>query len=146
VVAEDLSRRLPARFGKTMNRRLTAWTRGVTAEALKNVSERRGSVLVLVNAAYTSQVDPATGALASRRGDRLHCESGVVWDADHAAAINILHRYGDPDIALHTPHTRVKQILRERTDRQRARLPALDSSRASRRRRAKYPSPLNHER
>ena len=117
------------KLSKNMNRRLAAWTKGVTAEALTNVSERRGSALVLVNAAYTSQVDPGSGSLAVRRGDRLHCASGVVWHADHAAAVNILHRHGDPDIALHTPHKRVKQILQERTDRQRIRLPIQDSSR-----------------
>jgi hypothetical protein len=51
-----------------------------------------------------------------------------VWQADHAAAINILRRRGDPDITLFTPHKRVKQILQERTDRQRIRLPIQDSS------------------
>ncbi|WP_205650514.1 RNA-guided endonuclease TnpB family protein [Actinoplanes solisilvae] len=131
VVAEDLTKTFAGRkkLSKNMNRRLAAWTKGVTAEALQNVSERRGSALVLVNAAYTSQVDPDSGSLVVRRGDRLHCASGVVWQADHAAAVNILYRHGDPDIALHTPYKRVKQILQERTDRQRARLPAQDSSR-----------------
>jgi transposase len=130
VIAEDLTRVFAARkyLGKNTNRRLAAWTKGLTAEALSSVSERRGSVLVLVNAAYTSQADPSTGTLGVRKGDRLHCESGDVWDVDHAAAINILHRAGDPDITLFTPHTRVKQILQERSDRQRARLPAQDPS------------------
>jgi IS605 OrfB family transposase len=133
IVAEDLTKTFAGRkrLGKNMNRRLAVWTKGVTAEALKNVSERRGSALVLVNAAYTSQVDPGSGSLAVRRGDRLHCASGVVWQADHAAAVNILQRHGDPDIALYTPHQRVKQILQERTDRQRIRLPIQDSSRAA---------------
>jgi hypothetical protein len=53
----------------------------------------------------------------------------VVWQADVNAAINILHRHGDPDITLHTPHTRVKQIVQERADRHRTRLPVQDSSR-----------------
>ena len=130
VVAEDLTRVFAARrnLGRNMNRRLTAWTKGLTAEALRNVSERRGSALVLVNAAYTSQADPLTGALGVRKGDRLHCASGDVWDVDWCAAINILQRASDPDITLFTPHTRVKQILQERTDRQRARLSAQDSS------------------
>ena len=108
------------------------WTKGLTAEALKSVPERRGSALVLVNAAYTSQADPRTGALGVRRGDRLYCPGGDVYQADHAAAINILQRASDPDITLFTPHTRVRQILRERADRQRARLPAPDSSPAAR--------------
>ena len=129
IVAEDLTRTFAGRnYGRNWNRRLTAWTKGLTAEALSSVPERRGSALVLVNAAYTSQVDPLTGTLGVRKGDRLHCASGDVWDADHAAAINILQRASDPGIALFTPHTRVKQILQERADRQRARLPAQDSS------------------
>jgi IS605 OrfB family transposase len=129
VVAEDLTRSFTGRkrLGRNTNRRLAAWTKGLTAEALTSVPERRGSALVLVNAAYTSQADPVTGALGTRRGDRLHCASGDVWDADHAAAVNILLRASDPDITLYTPHTRVKQILQER-DHQRARLPAQDSS------------------
>ena len=134
VVAEDLTRVFAGRrnLGRNMNRRLAAWTKGLTAEGLSSVPERRGSALVLVNAAYTSQADPVTGTLGVRKGDRLYCESGDVYDADHAAAINILQRASDPGITLHTPHTRVKQILQERADRQRARLPAQDSSPGSR--------------
>ena len=130
VVAEDLTKPFTGRnYGRNMNRRLAAWTKGLTAEALHSVSERRSSALVHVNAAYTSQADPGDHCtLGVRRGDRLHCVSGVVWQADVAAAINVLHRQGDPGITLFTPHTRVKQILQERADRQRARLPAQDSS------------------
>ena len=136
VVAEDLSRPIPAhkKRGKKINRRLSAWTKGVEAEALANVSERRGSVLTLVNAAYTSQVAPCCGVLARRRGDRLHCtRCGVVWQADHAAAINIEHRKSDPDIGLYTPHTRVKQIL---LDRDRRRLSTAEPGLQPTRRRA----------
>ena len=42
-------------FGKNINRRLASWTKGVIAEALDSVSSRRGSTVVLVNPAYTSQ-------------------------------------------------------------------------------------------
>lgn len=121
IAAEDLTTTFTgrARRGRDVNRRLAAWTKGVTAEALTNVSERRGSALTLVNAAYTSQVVPCCGALGQRSGDRLHCtRCRVVWQADHAAAINVLHRVGDPDITLHTPYQRVKRIVHERTDRQ----------------------------
>jgi hypothetical protein len=130
IVAEDLTKPFAGRnHGRNMNRRLAGWTKGLTAEALHSVSERRSSALVHVNAAYTSQADPGDHCtLGVRRGDRLHCESGVVWQADVAAAINVLHRHGDPGITLFTPHTRVKQILQERADRQRARLSAQDSS------------------
>ncbi|PWR07477.1 hypothetical protein DKT69_34710, partial [Micromonospora sicca] len=53
---------------------------------------------------------------------------------------NILQRAGDPDIALHTPHHKVKQILQDRTDRHRTRLPVQDSSPTNLGRRANYPN------
>jgi hypothetical protein len=132
VVAEDLTRPFVSRaVGANTKRRLAAWTKGVTAEALKCVSDRRGSAVRLVNAAYTSQVIPGTGLFGRRVGDRLYCtRCGVVWQADHAAAINILDRDADPDIGLWTPHWRVKQIIQERADRRRSRLPDQDSNTA----------------
>ncbi|HEY0804705.1 MAG TPA: zinc ribbon domain-containing protein, partial [Pseudonocardiaceae bacterium] len=133
IVAEDLTRPFTSRkkLGRTTNRRLAAWTKGVTAQALQNVSDRRGSAVRLVNAAYTSQVIPGTHLLGRRTGDRLHCphQGRVVWDTDHAAAINVLDRAADPDIGLRTPHTRVKQIIQER-GRHRSRLPDQDSNTA----------------
>ncbi|MEU5943235.1 transposase [Micromonospora sp. NPDC047548] len=143
VIAEDLTKRFTGRkkLPKNINRRLAAWTKGVTAEALKSVSERRGSTLVPVNAAYTSQTCHRCGAFGRRSGDRFHCTPcGVVWQADVNAAINILHRAGDPDIALHTPHHTVKQILQDRTDRHRTRLPVQDSNPATAGRRANHPN------
>lgn len=131
IVAEDLTRPIRGRSkGRNTNRRLAMWTKGIIAQALTDISERRGSSLRLVNAAYTSQVIPGTSIIGRRIGDRLHCPhgGGVVWHADHAAAVNILNRDGDTEISLHTPHTRVKQIIRERDDRQRLRLPSQDSN------------------
>ncbi|HEX4703195.1 MAG TPA: transposase [Pseudonocardiaceae bacterium] len=131
IVAEDLTRPFTGRtklLGRNTNRRLAAWTKGVTAQALRDVSGRRGSAVRLVNAAYTSQVIPGTNTFGVRDGDRLHCTlCGVVWDADHAAAINVLDRNADPDIGPHTPHWWVKQIIQER-GRHRSRLPDQDSS------------------
>ncbi|MGW5645245.1 zinc ribbon domain-containing protein [Saccharopolyspora sp. NPDC003752] len=120
IAAEDLTKIFTgrARRGRNVNRRLAAWTKGLTAEALTSVSERRGSALTLVNAAYTSQVAPCCGVLGRRSRDQLHCtRCGVVWQADHAAAINVLHRVGDPDITPHTPYQRVKCIVQQRADR-----------------------------
>jgi IS605 OrfB family transposase len=130
IVAEDLSRTIRGRTrGKNGNRRLAAWTRGITAQSLKDVSERRGSSLRLVNASYTSQVVPGTSIFGRRTGGRLYCphEGGVVWDDDHAAAVNILDRDGDPDISLFTPYTEVKRIIQDRCS-QRSRLSDQDSS------------------
>ncbi|MGR6317335.1 transposase [Micromonospora soli] len=148
VVAEDLTKTFAGRqkLGKNIIRRLAAWTKGVTAEALASVSERRGSALVHVNAAYTSQTCHRCGRLGRRGGDKFHCTwCGVVWQADVNAAINVLQRASDPDIALRTPHLRVKQILQDRTDRHRTRLPVQDSSPGHHRAESETSEPLSNE-
>jgi transposase len=123
IGAEDLTKNFAGKnFGRNMNRRLSSWTKGVIAQALKDVSERRGSVLRLVNAAYTSQIVPCCEVFGVRKGDRLYCTEsscGVVWQADHAAAVNVQRRLSDPDITLFTPYREVKRILLERIDRRR---------------------------
>jgi len=90
----------------------------------------RGSAVRLVNAAYTSQVIPGTRLFGRRVGDRLYCPhpGRVVWHAEDAAAITILDRAADPDIGLYTPHRRVTQIIQDRADRPRSRLPDQDST------------------
>jgi transposase len=132
IVAEDLSRTFTGRNkrGADTNRRWAAWTTGITAEALTDVSGRGGSAVRLVHAASTSQVIPGTSLFGKRVGDRLYCPhpGRVVWHADHAAAINILDRAADADIGLYTPHRRVKQIIQDRADRHRSRLPDQDSN------------------
>lgn len=78
VVAEDLTKPFTGRkkLGRNANRRLAAWTKGVTARAPHDVSERRGSALVMVNAAYTSQVDPRSGLRAARSGTGFTSREG----------------------------------------------------------------------
>ena len=44
-------------YGKNSNRRLSTWTKGIIAEALETISQRRGSSLRMVNEAYTWQMD-----------------------------------------------------------------------------------------
>ncbi len=119
IAAEDLTAPMTKRsFGKNVNRRLAAWTKGVLAEALDAVSQRRGSTLVLVNAAYTSQVDSRNGCLLGRRdGDRFHCFDGEVLQADENAARNVLARLYDPEIDRWTPYKQVRSILLARTER-----------------------------
>lgn len=119
IAAEDLtSPMVGKKFGKNMNRRLTAWTKGVIAEALETVSRRRGSTLVLVNPAYTSQIDHRNGCLLGKRsGDRFNCFDGVVLQADENAARNVKARLFDPEIDRWTPYQKVKSILLARTQR-----------------------------
>jgi hypothetical protein len=129
IAAEDLTRPIAGRSrGRAWNRRLAAWTKGVTAQALRDVSDRRGSAVVVVNAAYTSQTDSRNGTFGRRCGRKFHCYDGVVLDAEHNAAVNVLHRMSDPDITVWTPYDRVRQIIAARTRSHRLRLPSQDSS------------------
>jgi IS605 OrfB family transposase len=118
VATEDLRSPISdnGKYGKDQNRRLAGWVKGTMAEALEMVSQRRGSALCLVNAAYTSQIDSTTGLLlGKRRGDQFYCASGDVLDADINAARNILARMYDNEIHLYMPFAQVKAILARRT-------------------------------
>lgn len=133
VVAEDLTRHIQGKqgkpLGKNVNRRLASWTKGAIAEALENASQRRGSTLEIVNAAYTSQVDSRNGCLSGQRqGDRFLTEDGEVLQADENAARNVLARYYDSEIGRWMTPQQVKSILQERTQRHRLRLSNPDSS------------------
>lgn len=130
IAVEDLTAPMAGKnFGKNINRRLSSWTKGVIAEALENVSQRRGSTLHIVNPAYTSQMDSMTGLLHGRRvGDKFYSTNGDVLQADVNAARNVLARLCDPEIDRWTPFKKVKSILLERTMSQRLGLLNQDSS------------------
>jgi IS605 OrfB family transposase len=130
IAAEDLTSPIASKkFGKNVTRRLSAWTKGVIATALDTVSRRRSSSVILVNSAYTSQMDSRDGTLSGkRRGDSFHCEDGVVLQADENAARNVLARLHDQEIDRWTPWKNVKSILLKRTERQRLGLLKQDSS------------------
>lgn len=131
IVAEDLTATIKSRKRRSKNtkRRLSGWVKGLIAVALQQVSQRRGASLVLVNPAYTSQVDHRHGILlGTRKGDRFHCFDGVVLQADENAAQNIKARRGDREISLWTSYREVKTILLRRTElwRERQRLGLLN--------------------
>jgi IS605 OrfB family transposase len=130
IAVEDLTSPIKSRkFGKNVIRRLSAWTKGVIATAIETISRRRGSSVILVNSAYTSQMDSRYGILLGKRsGDSFHCFDGVVLQADENAAQNVLARLHDPKIDRWTPWQKVKSILLERTERLRLGLLNQDSS------------------
>ena len=114
VVAEDLSSPFSKKNErwKRYNRRMSMWAKGVLAQSLNEVCKQRGAKLVLVNAAYTSQMDSQTRRLEGRRdGDKFCCVSGDVLSADTNAACNVLHRKDDKNISLYTPYKEVRRIL-----------------------------------
>jgi IS605 OrfB family transposase len=143
VVAENLKAPIKSqkKYAKDTKRRLSGWVKGLLATALLCASQRRGASLVLVNAAYTSQMDSQDGTLSGRRqGDSFYRANGEVLDADWNAARNILARKDDQEIGLHTPYKEVREILLRRSAAPRLGLLNLDSSCSStkkRQRRAK---------
>ena len=95
---------------------MSAWAKGVLARSLDSVTTQRGAKHVLVNAAYTSQMDSSTGLLQGRRvGDKFYRENGDVLQADHNAALNVLARLDDCEITRFTPYKEVRQILLARS-------------------------------
>lgn len=119
IASENLTSPIKNRdYGKGQNRRLASWVKGTMAEALESVTRRRGSTLILVNCAYTSQTDSRYDILlGERNGDWFYCFDGVVLPADQNqnAARTILRRKGDKEITLYTPYKEVKRILEART-------------------------------
>ncbi len=130
LVVEDLTSPISGKkFGKNVSRRLSSWTKGVIAHAIENISHRRGSTVVHVNAAYTSQMDSRNGTLTGKRcGDKFYCADGVVLQADVNAARNVLARLQDTEISLWIPYQQVKSILLKRTECHRLKLLNQDSS------------------
>jgi len=136
IASEDLTAVIKSRhsFGPNITRRLSVWAKGCIAEALQSVSQRRCSTLVLVASAFTSQMDSRTGLLTGqRKGDRFHCNDGVVLHADQNAALNVLARMKDPEIGLYMPYREIRRILQQRTERHRLGLLNQDSSPLGRR-------------
>ena len=129
IVCEDLSAPIKGKkfYHKNQKRRLSGWVKGLINKALVSVSQRRGSALVFVNCAYTSQMDSRYGVLLGHRnGEKFHCFDGVVLDSDENAARNILARINDPEIRLWMPYKEVKSILLLRTEQFKKRLGLLN--------------------
>ncbi len=118
LVCEDLTKTFKSRknYGKNTNRRLSGWVKGLMASAIDIVASRRGSRVVLANAAYTSQICSQCGCIGKRTGDKFHCAFGCgeVMQADQNAAVNILARLHDKELHRWLPFQKVKQILLER--------------------------------
>jgi len=117
IVCEDLTKTFQSKsYGKNANRRLSGWVKGLMASAIDIVASRRGSRVVQVNAAYTSQICSKCGCLGKRTGDKFHCASGcgAVMIAPLNAAVNVKARLDDKELHRWLPFAKVKQILLER--------------------------------
>lgn len=117
AITEDLSGLIKGKKqAKSKNRSLSEWCKGTLQTALEEISYRRTSEVMVVNAAYTSQVDSRNGTLLGRRcGDSFFTFDGVVLQADGNAARNIKARSDDKEISRFMKHRDVHRVLMKRT-------------------------------
>ncbi|NEP03322.1 MAG: transposase [Symploca sp. SIO2E9] len=119
VFAEDLTQPIKGkRQSKAMSRKLNSWMKGAMRDSLQKWANWTGSVISEVQPSYTSQVDSVTGTLLGRRnGDSFIRFTGVVLQADHNAAMNILARGTDKEISRFMKKEEVQAVLLRRTAR-----------------------------
>ncbi|AOY83214.1 zinc ribbon domain-containing protein [Moorena producens JHB] len=119
VFAEDLTQPIRTlRQSKAMSRKLNSWMKGQMRNSLQKWANWTGSVVTEVQPSYTSQVDSVTGTLLGKRsGDNFTRFNGVVLQADHNAAKNILDRGTDFEISRYMSKTEVQAVLLRRTAR-----------------------------
>lgn len=130
IASEDLTSVIKSNKPLSANqkRRLSGWVKGKISKTLSVVSHRRCSSVVVVNAAYTSQICHHCKSFGQRNGDKFNCiNCKAVYQADHNAAVNVLARIHDHEIDRWTPFNRVKSILLARSA-QRSRLTLQESS------------------
>ncbi|WP_424102481.1 zinc ribbon domain-containing protein [Moorena producens] len=119
VFAEDLTQPIRnKRQSKAVSRKLNSWMKGVMRDSLQKWADWTGSVVTEVQPSYTSQIDSVTGTLLGKRsGDSFTRFNGVVLQADHNAAKNILDRGIDKEITRYMNKTEVQAVLLRRTAR-----------------------------
>jgi hypothetical protein len=117
VITEDLSSVIKGKKqAKKRNRNLSEWCKGTLQKSLDEISHRRSSTVLVVNAAYTSQVDSRNGTLLGNRvGDSFFTFDGEVIQADYNAAQNIKSRDTDPLISRYMRWDDVHSVLMRRT-------------------------------
>ncbi|MBI5755617.1 MAG: transposase [Nitrospirae bacterium] len=117
LVTEDLRHVFTFNKPKNINRKLSAWTKGIIQDRAEFKALEGCSLHKQVNPAYGSQTCPLCGFVwnKSRNGDVFKCAfCGHGAGADRVAAINYLHRYSEPAITLYMPYRTVKEVFMER--------------------------------
>lgn len=99
---------------------MSAWAKGVLAEALGAVCEQRRARHNLVYGVCTSQMDSTNGLLQGKReGDKFYGANAGVLQADHNAALNVLARLDGKDITRYASYREARRILLSRAPAQR---------------------------
>jgi putative transposase len=117
IVTENLSHVFKFDKSKKINRRLSSWQRGTIQKRVEFKALAEGFCHEQVSAAYSSQLCPRCGYVdnKNRSGDRFCCQHCKYESmADRVAAMNLLERYGDPEILEYMPYAKVETILSNR--------------------------------
>jgi IS605 OrfB family transposase len=117
IICEDLTLPIKGKKqAKAINRKLNQWMKGELQASIEKIALETGSTILVVNPAYTSQVDSVTGTLLGRReGNRFIRYTGDVIQADLNAAINIRVRGQDNNITRYMKSGDVETVLLDRT-------------------------------
>jgi putative transposase len=114
IVHEDLtklSQDKESKFSKKLRNQLNHWLKGYLQERINFKANLKGSDLVAVNPAYTSQICSNCRGFGKRKSDIFTCSCTGEQHADINAARNILARKYDTKITLYTKYQVVKDIL-----------------------------------
>lgn len=117
VVCEDLTWSSDGKGrSKTWNRRLSGWCKRIIQSRMEFLAGVYGARVVMVNAAYTSQVCSVEGCgrFGERSGGNFTCPVHGWMDADLNAAVNVRSRYYDDGIKLWFSPWVVKKVLESR--------------------------------
>ncbi len=117
LVTENLRHVFTFNTPKGVNRKLSAWIRGIIQDRAEFKALEGRSLHKQVNPAYGSQLCPECGFVwfKNRTGDTFKCAfCGHADHSDKVAATNYLRRSSDADITLYVPYSRVKELLMER--------------------------------
>ncbi|MBW4499567.1 MAG: hypothetical protein KME57_08350 [Scytonema hyalinum WJT4-NPBG1] len=117
IFCEDLTQPLRGKQqAKSINGKLNQWMKGELQASIEKISLETGSTVSVVNPAYTSQVDAATGTLlGQRKGDCFIRYTGDVVQSDYNAAINTCNRGTDDEITRYMKSGEVLAVLMDRT-------------------------------
>jgi putative transposase len=95
LFVEDLKNvKHKSKFSTQFLNKLQYWSYRQVLGKLERLSEEKGFLFSKVDAAYTSQTCSNCGVVEkeNRKGEHYLCTCGSSMDADHNAAVNILHR------------------------------------------------------
>lgn len=119
ICCEDLTQPIRGKAqSKAVNCKLNQWMKGELQKSLEKLAQETGSVIRLVNPAYTSQLDSKSNTLLGRRdGDQFIRYTGEVLQADHNASDNIRIRGTsfEKKITRFMSAKQVRRILIEQT-------------------------------